>query len=164
METVELGHTCMSLQKKNSSVHLLNKSIIIISMEKLVFFYLNVFPDNYSNYVHQYFVQTANLCFLFFTPFGCMLFTLLLLSLLQVCVWKCDELFLSKHLQWIGQNIFTRFWVNSEHCIHINKPYCSLQCLDLFNEIGYILTEQRFRYPVNFWSMHSLWIMRAFRQ
>lgn len=45
---MELGHICMSLQKNNSSVHLLNKSIIIISTEKLFFFDLNIFPDNYS--------------------------------------------------------------------------------------------------------------------
>lgn len=68
-------------------------------MEKLFFFYLNIFTGNYRNYVHQHLVQTTNLCFLFFAPFRCMFSTLLLLSLLQVCVLKCDKLSLSKYLQ-----------------------------------------------------------------
>lgn len=49
-------------------VHLLNKNIVIVSVEKLFFFDYCNYWQKYFNDVHQHFVQTTNLCFLFLTP------------------------------------------------------------------------------------------------
>lgn len=95
-------------------VHLLNKNIVIVSVEKLFFFDYCNYWQKYFNDVHQHFVQTTNLCFLFLTPIK--------VSVTYIAAFKppaslCVEMrwaSLSIYLQWTDQNIFTRFQLLSQ--------------------------------------------------